>query len=197
MLLNPAAEKFVVHWGEMGSRWGINRTVAQVHALLYISPKPLHAEEIATTLKVARSNVSTSLRELQAWGIVKVAHVLGDRRDHFETYTDVWELFQRIMDERKKREMDPTVALLRECLTPESPNSRTRGGQPDTLDDFTRHRLTELLAFFESMNAWYDQVRLIPTGALSAFFRMGHKLRKLLTPGSKPAGKTPTHGARP
>src|SRR3954462_4094986 len=114
MTLTPTIEKFILHWGEMGTRWGINRTVAQVHALLYISPKPLHAEEIAETLGVARSNVSTSLKELQSWGIVRLAHVMGDRRDHFESMKDVWEMFRVIMDERKKRECDPTMHLLKE-----------------------------------------------------------------------------------
>src|SRR5438309_11938563 len=114
--LSPVQQKFVLHWGEMGTRWGINRTVAQIHALLYVSPKPLDAEEIAETLGVARSNVSTSLKELQGWGIVKVVHVMGDRRDHFESVKDVWSLFQIIMDERKKREIDPTLAVLRECV---------------------------------------------------------------------------------
>src|SRR4051794_19919838 len=105
--LSPVAEKFILHWGEMGTRWGINRTVAQIHALLFLSPRPMHAEEIAATLGVARSNVSTSLRELQNWGIVRVVHVLGDRRDHFESMKDVWEMFRVILDERKKRETDP------------------------------------------------------------------------------------------
>src|SRR6478736_3112940 len=114
--LTPVQEKFILHWGEMGARWGINRTVAQIHALLFISPKPLNAEEIAETLSVARSNVSTSLRELQSWGIVKIVHVMGDRRDHFESMKDVWEMFQIVLDERKRREIDPTLAILRECL---------------------------------------------------------------------------------
>src|SRR4051794_25409922 len=114
MTLTPIVEKFILHWGEMGTRWGINRTVAQIHALLYLSPKPLHAEEIAETLGVARSNVSTSLKELQSWGIVRLAHVMGDRRDHFESMKDVWEMFRVIMDERKKRECDPTMQLLKE-----------------------------------------------------------------------------------
>src|ERR1700684_661934 len=106
--LTPAQQKFILHWGEMGTRWGINRTVAQVHALLYLSPRPLHAEEIAATLDVARSNVSNSLRELQGWGIVRVTHQLGDRRDHFESLKDVWQMFEIIIAERKRREMGPT-----------------------------------------------------------------------------------------
>src|SRR3954463_11949546 len=105
--LTPITTRFILHWGEMGTRWGINRTVAQIHALLFVSPKPMHAEEIAQTLGVARSNVSTSLKELQSWGIVRVAHVMGDRRDHFESMKDVWEMFRVITDERKKRETDP------------------------------------------------------------------------------------------
>src|SRR5205809_5478297 len=114
--LGPVQQKFVLHWGEMGTRWGINRTVAQIHALLYLSPKPLNAEEIADTLGVARSNVSTSLKELQGWGIVKLTHVLGDKRDHFESIKDVWEMFRVVLDERKKREIDPTLKMLRECM---------------------------------------------------------------------------------
>src|SRR6059058_3121971 len=116
MKLTAVMEKFILHWGEVGARWGINRTVAQIHALLFLSPRPLHAEEIAETLGVARSNVSTSLRELQGWGIVKLVHVLGDRRDHFETLKDVWEMFRIVLDERKKREIDPTLSVIRECI---------------------------------------------------------------------------------
>src|SRR5580693_8258054 len=114
--LTPVQQKFILHWGEMGTRWGINRTVAQIHALLYISPKPLHAEEIVEALSVARSNVSTSLKELQGWGIVKMVHVLGDKRDHFESMKDVWEMFRVVLDERKRREIDPTLGMLRECI---------------------------------------------------------------------------------
>jgi DNA-binding transcriptional regulator GbsR (MarR family) len=106
--LTVVQQKFILHWGEMGTRWGVNRTVAQVHALLYISPKPLNADDIVETLDVARSNVSTSLKELQGWGIVKLVHVLGDKRDHFETMKDVWEMFRVVLDERKKREFDRT-----------------------------------------------------------------------------------------
>src|SRR6266705_177668 len=116
MSLSHVQQKFVLHWGEMGTRWGINRTVAQIHALLYISPKPLNAEEIAETLGVARSNVSNSLRELQSWRIVKLVHVLGDKRDHFESMKDTWEMFRVVLDERKKREIDPTLAMLRSCV---------------------------------------------------------------------------------
>src|SRR6266542_2557883 len=114
--LSPMQQQFILHWGEMGTRWGINRTVAQIHALLYLSPKPLNAHDLVETLAVARSNVSTSLKELQGWGIVKLVHVMGDKRDHFESMKDVWEMFRVVLDERKKREIDPTVAMLRECI---------------------------------------------------------------------------------
>ncbi len=114
--LPSTASKFVGHWGEMGSRWGINRSVAQVQALLYVSSRPLHADEIVTTLGLARSNVSTAVRELQSWGLVRVVHLPGDRRDHFATVGDVWEMFHAILAERKRREFDPAVMLLRTCL---------------------------------------------------------------------------------
>src|SRR5215470_2651445 len=115
--LTPVQQKFVLHWGEMGTRWGVNRTVAQVHALLFISPRPLNADDIVETLSVARSNISTSLKELQGWGIVKLVHIVGDKRDHFESLKDVWEMFRIVSDERKKREVDPTLRLLRECVS--------------------------------------------------------------------------------
>src|SRR5712691_2677083 len=114
--LTPVAQKFILHWGEMGTRWGINRTVAQVHALLFLSPRPVPADEISATLAVAGSNVSTSLRELQGWRIVRVVHVLGDRRDHFESIKDVWEIFRIVSEERKRREIDPTLRVLAECV---------------------------------------------------------------------------------
>src|SRR3989441_9376699 len=131
--LKPVQQKCVLHWGEMGTRWGINRTVAQIHALLFLSPRPLHAEQIAHTLNVARSNVSTSLKELQSWGIVKLVHVLGDRRDHFESKKEVWEMFRIVLDERKRREIDPTLAMLRECIREAEKNNGS--------DSYTRQRL--------------------------------------------------------
>jgi DNA-binding transcriptional regulator GbsR (MarR family) len=115
MHLTPVMQRFVLHWGEMGTRWGVNRTVAQVHALLYLAPEPLPAEEIAETLSVARSNVSTSLKELQSWGLVTIAHVLGDRRDHFVARSDTWDILLTILEQRKRREIEPTLAVLQEC----------------------------------------------------------------------------------
>ena len=168
----PVEEKFVLHWGEMGARWGINRTVAQVHALLFLSERPMPAEEIQAVLGVARSNISTSLRELQVWGIVKRVHLSGDRRDHFETLKDVWELFRIVLDERKKREVDPTLIVLRECI---AEAEKTRGSSPHTLQ-----RLRELSGFFESTTSWYDQIRKWPPSAVAAFVRLGDKARKVL-----------------
>jgi DNA-binding transcriptional regulator GbsR (MarR family) len=170
--LTPVQQKFILHWGEMGTRWGINRTVAQIHALLFLSPVPLNAEAIAETLDMARSNVSTSLRELQGWGIVRVTHLLGDRRDHFETLKDVWEMFRIIVDERKKREADPTLAMLREAV------AETR--KPGAADAHTRERMADLLQFFELMTTWCDQTRKLPTPAVIRMVKMGNRLAKML-----------------
>ena len=170
--LSPVEQKFILHWGEMGTRWGINRTVAQIHALLYLSPRPLNAEEIASTLSVARSNVSTSLKELQGWGIVKRVHVLGDQRDHFESMKDVWEMFRVVLDERKKREIDPTLSVLRSSLAEAAEDKET--------DPYTQARLRDLAEFFETTTAWYSQIRQWPTNALSKFVKLGGKIRKLI-----------------
>lgn len=167
MKLSPKAERFVVHWGEMGTRWGINRTVAQIHALLYISPKPLNAEEIAETLGVARSNVSNSLRELQNWGLAKVVHVLGDRRDHFDTLRDVWAMFQIITRERKRREVDPILHTLREAIA-EKP--------ADEIDKQAQQRMQTLLDFFETTSACYDQLGELSPGTLKQLASMARKL---------------------
>jgi DNA-binding transcriptional regulator GbsR (MarR family) len=134
MELSPTMQKFVLHWGEMGTRWGVNRTVSQIHALLLLAPGPVHAEEISETLGVARSNVSTSLKELQSWGLVKVSHLIGDRRDHFTAIQDVWEIFRIILEERKRREIDPTLTILRECLIEADGDKRLSG----TYDDYKR-----------------------------------------------------------
>lgn len=170
--LSPIAQKFVLHWGEMGTRWGINRTVAQIHALLFISKKPLPAEDIAQTLGIARSNVSNSLRELQNWGIVRVSHVMGDRRDHFESMKDVFEMFRVISRQRKKREIDPTVQVLRECIA--------EMGKRKSNDVYTRDRLTDLLKFFELANTAYAQMEVLPTPALLKLARLSEKGLKLL-----------------
>ena len=170
--LSTVQQKFVLHWGEMGTRWGVNRTVAQVHALLYLSPEPLTADDIVATLGVARSNVSTSLKELQGWGIVKLVHVLGDKRDHFESMKDVWEMFRIVMDERKKREFDPTMRLLHECIV-ESEKDKAA-------DAYTEERLRELYKFFETTAGWYASVRRWPTAALLKFMKAGDRVLKVM-----------------
>lgn len=154
MELKPIAERFVLHWGEMGSRWGVNRTVAQIHALLYLAGRPMDAEEITSTLGVARSNVSNSLKELQSWNLVRIIHLKGDRRDHFETSTDVWELFKLIVAGRRQREIDPTVVALRECLDNPAIEEEHEG---------TRQRIEETLKFIEIMGTLADEMlRLKP-----------------------------------
>lgn len=174
--LSSVQQKFILHWGEMGTRWGINRTVAQIHALLYLAPRPLPAEEIADTLAVARSNVSNSLKELQGWGIVKRIHVLGDSRDHFESLKDVWEMFRVVLDERKKREIDPTMRMLRECIGEAEKDKET--------DAYTEQRLRDLHNFFETTTAWYVQVRQWPTSAMVKFVKLGDKVLKVLSLGT-------------
>ena len=175
MKLSPVMTKFILHWGEMGTRWGVNRTVAQVHALLYLSPQPLNAETIAETLSVARSNVSTSLRELQGWGIVKPVHLLGDRREHYEAMKDVWEMARIILDERKRREIDPTVGLLRECTA-----QLKKGEAPDAV---TLGRLEEMLGFLEGMTSLYEELRHLPVGTARKLVKWRGRLRKLLDAG--------------
>jgi DNA-binding transcriptional regulator GbsR (MarR family) len=181
MALPPIEQKFILHWGEMGTRWGINRTVAQVHALLFLSPKPLHAEEIASTLVVARSNVSTSLRELQGWGIVRVTHVLGDRRDHFESVKDVWEIFRIVAEERKRREIDPTLRVLQECVV------ELKG--PGTGTAYSRERLQEMLEFLTTATGLFDELIHMPASALRGMARLRGKLRSLVGGGKKTGPK--------
>jgi DNA-binding transcriptional regulator GbsR (MarR family) len=170
--LSPVQQKFILHWGEMGTRWGINRTVAQTHALLFISPKPLNADDIVDTLGVARSNVSTSLKELQSWGIVKMVHILGDKRDHFESMKDVWEMFRVVLNERKRREIDPTMQMLTECIV--------EAEKDKVADKYTGDRLRDLRDFFDTTSAWYVQIRQWPTGAIVKFVKLGDKVLKLL-----------------
>jgi DNA-binding transcriptional regulator GbsR (MarR family) len=154
----------------MGTRWGINRTVAQIHALLYLSQRPLSAEEIAATLSVARSNVSNSLKELQGWGVVRTVHELGDRRDRFESLKDVWEMFSIIMDERKRREIDPTLQMLRACVS-----ELEEGGA----EKYTRKRVEEMLEFFENVTSFYGEFRRLPLSAVRRLGKLKGKLRGL------------------
>ena len=169
MELTDIAQRFVVHWGEMGSAWGVNRTVAQIHAMLYFHGRPLHAEELAQTLGVARSNVSTSLKELLNWNLIRVTHILGDRRDYYETSHDVWELFRTIVRERKEREYDPTVRMLTELT------SRPEFAQepPDAQD---RVRATQEL--MQSLGAWADEMLRLSPGTLDKVMRLGASVQR-------------------
>lgn len=170
--LPPTERRFILHWGEMGARWGLNRSVAQVHALLYLSPTPLHAEQIQAALGVARSNISTSLKELQSWRVVRLVHLSEDRRDHFECLRDVWEMFRVIADERKRRELDPTLAVLSQCLTEIASDPAARPA--------TRERLTELHGFFATIDACHAELRSWPTAAIARAARAAGRFRKLL-----------------
>ena len=170
MQLTPVMEKFVLHWGEMGSRWGVNRTVAQIHALLFLSEAPLTAETIAEVLQVARSNVSTSLRELQSWGLVHIVHVIGDRRDHFDAHHDVREIFRVVVEERKKREIDPTLTVLRACAT-EAGKETPQG---------VRDRMSDTLEFMELLASVYEEVKQLPDAGFITWLKTGLKARKLM-----------------
>jgi DNA-binding transcriptional regulator GbsR (MarR family) len=172
MKLTPIMEKYILHWGEMGTRWGVNRTVAQIQALLFLSEQPLNAEEITDTLGVARSNVSTSIKELQSWKLVKVVHLLGDRRDHFETMKDPWDLFYTIMEGRKQRELDPTMTLLRECVL-ESENDKETPAA-------VKARIGEVLTFMETLDTWYGQIKGVPRSTLLKLIKLGAKVQGLL-----------------
>jgi DNA-binding transcriptional regulator GbsR (MarR family) len=165
--------KFILHWGDMGTRWGINRTVAQIHALLYIVPRALTAEDIAATLSLARSNVSTSLRELQSWGIIRQTHTLGDRRDYFESLRDVWEMFKMVLEERKRREMDPTLTVLREQVA-------QLEGSRDPQDQYAKQRLKDMLDFLETMTSAYAELQSVSIRDVRNLLRLRGGVRKLL-----------------
>jgi len=172
MQMSPAVQKYVLHWGEMGTRWGTNRTVAQIQALLYLSPKPLHADEIVDLLSVARSNVSTSIRELQSYGLVKMTHILGDRRDYFESLHDVWDLFRVIIEQRKQRELNPTLSMLRQCVEEINAEKGT--------DDTTKERVRNMLQFVETTSEWYEKIREMPTPTLQKIMKLGAGIAKLI-----------------
>ena len=171
MKLLPVTEKFILHWGEMGSRWGVNRTVAQVHALLYIIGKPMAADDITDTLGVARSNVSNSLKELQGWGLISVVHIMGDRRDHFETSKDVWALARTIFAERKHREFDPTVAFLRDCMASSDLAKEDKEAQK---------RIADTLQFMETISIWGDEMLSLDPVTLNKVMKLGAKIQKLV-----------------
>jgi DNA-binding transcriptional regulator GbsR (MarR family) len=169
----PAVERFILHWGDMGNQWGVNRSVAQIHALLYLSERPRTAEDIADTLGMARSNVSNSLKELIGWKLIRRVPVLGDRRDHFEAETDLFEMVTRIAQGRKEREIDPAAAALRACMA-------------DAKDDpkvgaVALARLTEMQNFIETLNRWYDQMLGVPPAKIMSLVNMGAKVVNLLS----------------
>jgi DNA-binding transcriptional regulator GbsR (MarR family) len=169
----PAVERFVLQWGDMGSQWGVNRSVAQIHALLYLSERPLTAEDIAETLGIARSNVSNSLKELQGWKLIRRIPVLGDRRDHFEAETDLWEMVTRIAQGRKEREIDPAAAALRAC--------RAEAQDDPRVSETAKKRLAEMDDFLGTMSRWYDQMLGVPPQKLMALVRMGSRVVSLLS----------------
>jgi DNA-binding transcriptional regulator GbsR (MarR family) len=170
MILTKSASEFILHWGEMGSRWGVNRTVAQVHALLYLSAKPLTAEDIAEALSVARSNVSTSLRELQNWQLVQAAHQMGDRREFFSTSHDVWQLFLTVVQQRVEREIEPTIAALGRLAL----EARAEK-QPEVTA-----RIAGMHAFLEQMHGWYEQMTKLPPNTLRSLVNLGAGVTKWL-----------------
>lgn len=173
MKLTPVMERFILHWGEMGSRWGVSRTVAQVHALLYLSPDPLNAEQIVQALGVARSNVSQCLKELHTWRLIDTTHVLGDRRDHFVAHKDNWLILRTIVEERKKREIDPTTRALLECVSTMKPVK-------DKKEHEVNERIKGMLEFLTELTNWYEQVSALPQQQLIRLIRAGGKISRWL-----------------
>jgi DNA-binding transcriptional regulator GbsR (MarR family) len=167
-----AIERFVLHWGEMGGQWGVNRSVSQIHALLYASERPLTAEEIAETLGLARSNVSNSVKELIAWNLIRRVPIKGDRREHFEAEADVWEMATRIAAVRKEREIDPALTALRAAIADAERDPKVH---PTAMK-----RLKDMLMFIESMDRWYTQMLTVPKPQLSALIRLGSRIISLL-----------------
>ncbi|MGV7208093.1 GbsR/MarR family transcriptional regulator [Oxalobacteraceae bacterium A2-2] len=172
MVITPTIQKYILHWGEMGTRWGVNRTVAQIHALLFLANAPMPAEQIAETLGVARSNVSNSLKELQSWGLARIVHLPGDRRDHFVALQDVWEIFRIIVEERKKREIDPTLTVLRECAQDAEHDG--------AMEAATKAKMEQVLAFMEMLTATYGDYKHLPPATMQRFLKMGGKVARLL-----------------
>ena len=172
MTLTDSTRQFILHWGEMGTRWGVNRTVAQVHALLYLSPEPMTAEDIAETLSVARSNVSTSLKELQNWNLVQVDSRIGERRDFFHTSADVWTLFLTIVEQRVEREIIPTLTMLRRCAVEAEAERST---QP-----VIASRIAAMQAFMEQLYGWYGEIRKLPPASLRSIISIGSGITRIL-----------------
>ena len=185
MPLSPLQERFILHWGEMGSRWGVNRTVAQIHALLFLSERAITADEICETLNLARSNVSTSLKELQGWNLARVTHVLGDRRDHFETYKDVWDIFRAVVQERRRREIEPTLSMLRTAVL-DSDNAAFAPDQNDPRDRRTLERMREVLEFMQTGTSWIDEMNRLDPKTLIKLLKMGARIQQFVRGPVKP-----------
>ena len=164
----PAVEQFVLHWGDMGGQWGVNRSVSQIHAVLYLAERPMTADDIATTLGMARSNVSNSLKELLAWNLIRRVPIRGDRRDHFEAETDIWQVFLRIAVGRKEREIDPAIAVLKSCVAETE--------RDPAVTETASRRLKEMLAFVELMDGWYSQMLTVPKSSLATLVRLGARV---------------------
>ena len=169
---HPDARAFIIHWGDMGTQWGVNRSVAQIHALLYLSADPITAETISESLGLARSNVSTAMRELQGYGIVRRVHVEGDRRDHFVAETDLWDMLMRIVAERKRREVDPTVTMLAELAD--------RLSKDPTAPALLRERVARMHEFISTLGNWYEQVRGLPKSTLVTLMKLGSKVASFI-----------------
>jgi len=171
MQMTDIQQQFVLHWGEMGSLWGVNRTVSQIHALLFVLGKPLNAEQLSETLNVARSNVSNSLKELQSWQLVRVTHVLGDRRDYFETSVDVWELLRTIVRERKEREFDPTTRLLQSLVSSPDFARESADGQD---------RILATLELMQKLGAWSDEMLRLSPATLDKILTLGATVQRFV-----------------
>jgi DNA-binding transcriptional regulator GbsR (MarR family) len=172
MKLTPVMQHYVVHWGEMGSRWGLNRSVSQMHALLYLSSQPLHADEIAETLGIARSNVSVGLKELLSWNLVQATQTLGDRRDFFVAQRDPWEVVRVIVEGRKRRELDPTIAFLKECSAELAADRET--------PSYAKGQMLGQLEFLETVMGWYESITHLPRKTLLKMMRMGQRIAKII-----------------
>jgi DNA-binding transcriptional regulator GbsR (MarR family) len=170
--LPAAVERFILHWGDMGDQWGVNRSVSQIHGLLYLSETPMTAEDIADTLGMARSNVSNSIKELMAWNLIRRVPILGDRRDHSEAETDIWEVAARIAAGRKEREIDPAIDALRACVSD--------AADDPTMSAVASKRLKEMLAFTELVDRWYMQMLNVPRPKLVALVKLGEKIISFL-----------------
>ena len=172
MILTPVMQRYILHWGEMGARWGVNRSVAQIHGLLFLAGRPMNAEEIVETLVVARSNVSNSLKELLGWGLVKMVHLPGDRRDHFEARDDPFDMLMLIAEGRKRREIDPTLEVLGGCVVEAE-------ADPNTPADVTA-RLKAMESFVGQLDGWYGQMRQVPRPVLLRLIGLGGRIVGLL-----------------